>query len=170
MKTLTSALVGAAVATGLVGFGAMTARATQTAEVVKTSRVDLVDGEGHTRARLSLDSGNPDLVCYTRDGKPVSAIGVTNTSNPYVSLHRKDDGLSIVSGNADTGDPNISVFGANGKPLVILGLVPGDKPSILLKSAADRSSASLGLRPAGEYQLVITGKDGQPRVPVLTEK
>lgn len=160
MKNLTSALVGAGVAASLVGFGTMAARATQSAPVTKTSRVDLVDGEDHTRARLRLDSGNPDLVFYSQDGKPVSAIGVTNTSNPYVSLHRKDGGLSTALGNADSGDPNISVFGVNGKPLVVLGLMPGDKPGILLKSAAGKSAATLGMLPAGDYQLVITGKDG----------
>lgn len=168
MRDMKSALLGATAATALIFLGAVGARANQTLPVVRASRIDLVDGDGHTRARLSLENGHPDLVFYSQDGKPVSAIGVTNATNPYVSLHRSGGGLGITLGNTDSGDPNISLFGAGGKPLAILGLMPGDKPGILFKDPVNQSAASLMGRPSGDYQLVLTGKDGKLRIPVLT--
>jgi hypothetical protein len=155
--------------TGLLGgglmnwFGSRVDRAiAEPSRMVTASEFRLIDGDGRTRALLSLLRGKPRLIMTDEKGEFRIELGLGVDGQPALWLRDQDGKARAQIGLTGTGSPGLELTDGRGRNRTSLGLASNGEPSLLLRDDTGRERLALW-QEKGELGLALADKDGRPR-------
>jgi hypothetical protein len=127
-------------------------------DVVRTSRVELVDASGTARAVLTLDSRTrePQLSFMNSGGKMAASFGLLSGGLPAMSLIGSDGAVRGIFQLTSNQLPTLAMGDSGWEGRILLGAIEGDVPS---------SKSDWALQFRGSGQVPVLSSIGMIRNP-----